>query len=108
MKTTTLLLVSIASLALSAPTKSLLGEVSEWSPELAAFYSTVDKHVQEVRSTANYGSSPTCDLSAAQMPQAPTPLPLPDPGLSLRHVAIGRGIQVGGRHSMRLTISNVV
>ena len=96
MKTTTLLL-AVASLALSAPTKSLVGEVSKWSPELAAFYSTVGKHVQEVRSTQGYGSSPTCDLSTAQMPLAPTPLPLPDAGLSLKHVAIGRGVQVSGQ-----------
>jgi len=36
---------------------------------------------------------PVCDLSAATMPAAPTPLPNVSEGLSLKHVAIGRGTQ---------------
>jgi len=36
---------------------------------------------------------PVCDLSVAEMPVAPTPLPSPSTGLSLKHVAIGRGTQ---------------
>ncbi|KAK0253964.1 hypothetical protein B0A54_11642 [Friedmanniomyces endolithicus] len=38
-------------------------------------------------------NAPICDLSQAVMPTAPTPLPAPAPGLSLSHVAIGRGTQ---------------
>ncbi|KAK6438696.1 hypothetical protein LTR95_005101 [Oleoguttula sp. CCFEE 5521] len=34
-----------------------------------------------------------CDLSKAQMPVAPTPLPSPAAGLVLSHVALGRGTQ---------------
>lgn len=34
-----------------------------------------------------------CDLSKAVMPIAPTPLPIPSSGLTLAHVAIGRGTQ---------------
>jgi len=34
-----------------------------------------------------------CDLSAAQMPIAATPLPVPGAGLKLVHVAVGRGVQ---------------
>ncbi|KAF2265141.1 hypothetical protein CC78DRAFT_532586 [Lojkania enalia] len=34
-----------------------------------------------------------CDLSLAVMPTAPTPLPPPAAGLTLAHVAIGRGTQ---------------
>ncbi|EAA32042.2 hypothetical protein GE21DRAFT_8114 [Neurospora crassa] len=36
---------------------------------------------------------PTCDLSKVVMPQAPSPLPPPSFGLTLRHVALGRGTQ---------------
>ncbi|KAF2715614.1 hypothetical protein K504DRAFT_397121 [Pleomassaria siparia CBS 279.74] len=35
----------------------------------------------------------SCDLSQAQMPLAPSPLPSPAAGLILAHVAIGRGTQ---------------
>ncbi|KAF1995630.1 hypothetical protein P154DRAFT_556702 [Amniculicola lignicola CBS 123094] len=34
-----------------------------------------------------------CDLSRASMPIAPTPLPVVSAGLTLRHVAVGRGTQ---------------
>ncbi|KAF2204916.1 hypothetical protein GQ43DRAFT_103021 [Delitschia confertaspora ATCC 74209] len=34
-----------------------------------------------------------CDLSKVSMPTAPTPLPLPAAGLTLSHIALGRGIQ---------------
>jgi hypothetical protein len=37
---------------------------------------------------------PTCELANAVMPVAPTPLPSPEPGLILREVTIGRGVQV--------------
>lgn len=36
---------------------------------------------------------PSCDLSKAQQPVAPTPLPSPDPSWKLATVAIGRGVQ---------------
>jgi len=36
---------------------------------------------------------PVCDLSKAQLPVAPNPLPPPSEGLVLRHVALGRGTQ---------------
>ncbi|KAK0635684.1 hypothetical protein B0T17DRAFT_52753 [Bombardia bombarda] len=37
--------------------------------------------------------APVCDLSKAYLPAAPTPLPAPSAGLTLKHVAIGRGTQ---------------
>ncbi|KAI5458411.1 hypothetical protein BGZ63DRAFT_406836 [Mariannaea sp. PMI_226] len=43
---------------------------------------------------AKHGQQPTvCDLSKAKMPVAPTPLPEPAKGLTLHHVAVGRGTQ---------------
>ena len=65
-----------------------------WSPALAEFYSVVDRHIQEARAAPNFPQPPACDLSQASMPVGPTPLPAPDAGTTLVHVAIGRGIQV--------------
>lgn len=64
-----------------------------WSPALGEFYALVDKHIQIARQdgTAN---PPTCDLSRAVQPVAPTPLPAPDPSWKLKEVVIGRGVQV--------------
>ncbi|RDW71143.1 hypothetical protein BP6252_07706 [Coleophoma cylindrospora] len=47
----------------------------------------------KVRAGKQMASAPVCDLSQAAMPVAPTPLPNPSTGLSLKHVAIGRGTQ---------------
>jgi len=46
-------------------------------------------YIQQAKAGA---ASPTCDLSNAAMPVAPTPLPTPS-GLTLEHVALGRGVQ---------------
>lgn len=81
-----ILLVTFLCTALAAP-------LASWSPALGEFYALVDKHVQIARQdgTAN---PPTCDLSRAVQPVAPTPLPTPDPSLVLKEVVIGRGVQV--------------
>lgn len=91
MKTSLVLLGSLASLGLAVPTQTIS---YQWSPELAEFYSAVDNHIQKARARGLTLQPPTCDLSNAVMPVAPTPLPTPAPGLILREVAIGRGVQV--------------
>jgi hypothetical protein len=91
MKTSLILLGSLASLGLAVPTQTIS---YQWSPELAEFYSAVDNHIQKARARGLTLQPPTCDLSNAVMPVAPTPLPTPAPGLILREVAIGRGVQV--------------
>lgn len=81
-----ILLTTLLSTALAAPMVS-------WSPALGEFYALIDKHVQIARQEGTNGP-PTCDLSRAVQPVAPTPLPVPDSSLTLREVVIGRGVQV--------------
>lgn len=83
----------LASLALAAPTSHEDRDVLDWSPTLAEFYSRVESHIHAVKRTSTF-SNLVCDLSDAQMPAAPTPLPAPLQGLTVKHVAIGRGVQV--------------
>jgi len=84
-----LFLTSLVAVTLAAPTQSSY----EWTPALAEFYSVVDKHIQDARA-AGVPTPPTCDLTNAKMPVAPTPLPVPAAGLKLSAVVIGRGQQV--------------
>jgi hypothetical protein len=78
-----------SALSMPAPTTTY-----DWSPALAEFYSVVDRHIQQARAAPNFPQAPACDLSQASMPVAPTPLPAPNLGDVLGHVAIGRGVQV--------------
>ncbi|KAH8652500.1 hypothetical protein BX600DRAFT_553870 [Xylariales sp. PMI_506] len=48
---------------------------------------------QKVQQSRTMSTAPVCDLSKAVMAQAPTPLPSPSAGLTLKHVAVGRGTQ---------------
>jgi Protein of unknown function (DUF3455)/Protein of unknown function (DUF2990) len=95
MRSTHLVIASLASIALAAPspTVSERGFFS-WSAPLARFYQEVDREIQQARQSPNYPNPPPCDMSKASMPIAPTPLPSPAAETYLRHVAIGRGVQV--------------
>lgn len=84
-----ILVLAGSALTMTAPTTTY-----DWSPALAEFYSVVDRHIQEARSEPGFPQPPACDLTQAQMPVGPTPLPAPNPGDILAHVAIGRGVQV--------------
>ncbi|GAM86398.1 hypothetical protein ANO11243_044120 [Dothideomycetidae sp. 11243] len=64
------------------------GETSDVTPLRANPRRSVDDAGRR-----NKGTVCQCDLSKAQMPQAPTPLPSPSTGLTLTHIAIGRGTQ---------------
>jgi len=67
-------------------------KLRSWSyPHGKAPASTSSFGVYDKASTTS--DSCNCDLSQASMPSAPTPLPSPPAGLSLAHVAIGRGTQ---------------
>ena len=63
-----------------------------WSPALAGYYDAVANHIQKAKASGT-SDPPSCDLSQVKLPVAPTPLPSPD-GLTLVHVAVGRGVQV--------------
>ncbi|KAK0651767.1 hypothetical protein B0T16DRAFT_321564 [Cercophora newfieldiana] len=47
----------------------------------------------KVQQSRLMSAAPVCDLSKAVMPEAPVPLPAVSKGLTLKHVAIGRGTQ---------------
>ncbi|KAF2769134.1 hypothetical protein EJ03DRAFT_327723 [Teratosphaeria nubilosa] len=59
-----------------------------WSPSASSSYLDFGRRTPGAGSNA-----PSCALSNAQMPTAPTSLPSPATGLALHHVAIGRGTQ---------------
>lgn len=75
-------------------TSALAAPLVSWSPALGEFYSAVDRHIQLARAEGTSANPPTCDLSKAQQPIAPTPLPTPDPSWTLTEVVVGRGVQV--------------
>ncbi|ETS80524.1 hypothetical protein PFICI_08053 [Pestalotiopsis fici W106-1] len=57
---------------------------------VSEYFNMLATKVQESRQMA---VAPVCDLSTVQMPEAPTPLPAVSEGLTLKHVAVGRGTQ---------------
>ncbi|KAK9774279.1 hypothetical protein AB5N19_13698 [Seiridium cardinale] len=82
---------AIATLA--APTWPSLNENAVQPGALATvseYFNMLAAKVQESRSMA---VAPVCDLSTVQMPEAPVPLPAVSAGLTLKHVAVGRGTQ---------------
>ncbi|KAM0327709.1 hypothetical protein ACHAQA_006004 [Verticillium albo-atrum] len=57
---------------------------------MSEYFNLLASKVQASRYTSLI---PSCDLSQARMPAAPEPLPPVSEGLSLKHVAVGRGTQ---------------
>jgi len=83
-----IVLALAASNALAAPTYD--GWTSGFSQDQEAISSYFNACAK--RNGAGNPAS-TCNLNAAVMPGAPSPLPAPSSGLTLKHVAIGRGTQ---------------
>ncbi|KAI2471885.1 hypothetical protein F4781DRAFT_428889 [Annulohypoxylon bovei var. microspora] len=89
------LLVSLlgASTVIAAPTWPAFN----WDAAKPDGLNTVSEYFNMLASKVELGksmaSAPVCDLSKAQMAAAPTPLPAPSAGLTLKHVAVGRGTQ---------------
>ncbi|KAH8815841.1 hypothetical protein F5884DRAFT_773843 [Xylogone sp. PMI_703] len=82
---------ALCAVAFSAPTLPFKTDSTAGATNiLSEYFSLLGSKVQEGRGAA----PPVCDLSKAVMPVAsPTPLPPPSKGLTLKHVAIGRGTQ---------------
>ncbi|KAI9832315.1 MAG: hypothetical protein M1826_002001 [Phylliscum demangeonii] len=98
MRAVIVLLLACASLA--QPTLNTrddydftLGNPSGWPAPLRRFFEAVGLEVVKARNAPDFPRPPQCDLSLATMPTAPTPLPGPGDGLTLVHVAVGRGTQ---------------
>lgn len=82
---------ALAASVMALPAPPTSHGTTEWTPAMAGYFDVVYKHIQDAR--RNGGRPPTCDLSKAALPVAPTPLPILD-SYVLEHVAIGRGTQV--------------
>ncbi|KAF3760181.1 hypothetical protein M406DRAFT_353782 [Cryphonectria parasitica EP155] len=94
MRTSILVSALCASTALAAPTYPQLN-VDAATPssvdDLSEYFNLL---AQKISSGKQMSSSPTCDLSKAVLPVASaSPLPTVNAGLTLKHVAIGRGTQ---------------
>jgi hypothetical protein len=90
------LFAALATAAPPSPPSSQPSDGYAWTPTLAGYYEKVAQHIAEARKQPGFPAPPSCDLSKATLPVAPTPLPSPD-GLKLAHVAVGRGVQVSQR-----------
>lgn len=87
-----LLLTSLAALGSSAAIQKR-GE-APWRAPVRAYFEAVGEELKAIQALPD-DQRPVCDFSSAQLPVADSsPLPPPSEGLSVYHVAIGRGTQV--------------
>ncbi|PNY24440.1 Malate dehydrogenase [Tolypocladium capitatum] len=95
MRPSTVLASTLAMTARAAPTFPELNLKGLADPagaldSLSAYFSLMADKVQAARLLS---AAPVCDVSRAQMPAGVDGLPPPAEGLTLRHVAVGRGTQ---------------
>ena len=114
MRPSTILLLALSSVTFAQPTvrprdgednsSSNKNDKYDWAPALERYYQAVGKHVAEIRTAAKGDSNvlSTCDLTQAVQPANPVALPAPAAGLTLAHVALGRGTQVS--YTIRLVL----
>jgi len=83
---------ALSAVAMCAPTlNSNAVQVPADMEVLSDYFNLLASKIQNGR---NMAAAPGCDLSKAVMPvDSPTALPPPSAGLTLKHVAIGRGTQ---------------
>ncbi|KAK0626473.1 hypothetical protein B0T14DRAFT_492789 [Immersiella caudata] len=94
MQLSTLLLsalsVTVVYAAPAFPDLNVAAASPEGIETMTEYFTMLAQKVQQSRLMA---AAPVCDLSKAVMPEAPVPLPPVSAGLTLKHVAIGRGTQ---------------
>lgn len=94
MKFSTLIATAFsAATVLAAPTAPSLDMNTITTRDMETVSSYFNLVAKKIQNSKSLSSAPICDLSNAQMSQAPTPLPPASAGLTLKHVAIGRGVQ---------------
>lgn len=85
---------ALCAVALSAPTLTYNPSAAQRPVEmqiLSEYFQMLGEKIQAGRGMAQ---APVCNMNNAVLPVAsPTPLPPPSAGLTLKHVAIGRGTQ---------------
>jgi hypothetical protein len=81
-----LILASLATVAVAAPTSNVFNDVYNFDSSLEEFYSKVSTHIGRFVK----GATTTCDMSKVSLPSSG----LPAPTGSLKYVAVGRGTQV--------------
>lgn len=109
MKYILLVLTSLAALGSSASIQRR--NESSWRAPVRAYFEAVGDELKAIK--ASKATPPVCDFSSAELPVTDSfPLPPPSEGLSVYHVAVGRGTQVRpkGRpspanHSMLIPLS---
>jgi len=89
------LVCSLVGVASAAPTFPDFNLKSILNPDntleaLSDYFNTLATRVQLAKVLAE---PPTCDVSKANIPTAPEPLPSPSEGLTVSHVVVGRGTQ---------------
>lgn len=85
------LLTSLAALTSSATIQKRTE--APWREPIRAYFEAVGQELRSIRASGT--TRPVCDFSSADMPVADSsPLPPPSEGLSVYHVAVGRGTQV--------------
>lgn len=84
---------ALSALAFAAPTIPTVEDVAERS-SVDEYFNLIAKRVaKEKREKEGARQSKYFDLSKVEQPAAPSPLPAPGAGLTLKHIAIGRGTQ---------------
>ncbi|KIN01665.1 hypothetical protein OIDMADRAFT_18602 [Oidiodendron maius Zn] len=85
---------ALLATTMAAPTQTYSSQSAEPLTETEALSSYFEALVSKVQAAKGSGQGPSCDLGSAVLPVAsPTALPPPSAGLTLKHVAIGRGTQ---------------
>jgi len=85
---------ALCAVALSAPTLTYSPGAAERPAEMQILSEYFSMLGQKVQAGRNMAAAPVCNMNNAVLPVAsPTPLPAVSAGLSLKHVAIGRGTQ---------------
>ncbi|KAM5356397.1 hypothetical protein ACJ41O_003043 [Fusarium nematophilum] len=95
MQLSTLLVSALAASAFAAPTdpKVKVNDARSAIDALGSLSDYFNLLALKVKAAKVSGEAPVCDLSNAKMPLTNTDLPEPAKGLSLKHVAVGRGTQ---------------
>ncbi|KAI3535052.1 malate dehydrogenase [Colletotrichum abscissum] len=94
MRCSTLLVPALASLALAAPTYPTLNLQAALPGSIEQISEYFNMLATKVQATKYLSTAPVCDLSTAKLPEAATQtLGKPRDGLTLMHIAIGRGTQ---------------